>query len=163
MFTLAISCLTTSNLPRFMALTFQVPMQYCSLQHQTLLLSTVTSTAGYFLLWLHPFILSGVISPLISSSILGTYPPGEFILQCHLFAFSYCSWGSHGKNWSGLPFPSPVDHILSELLTVTRPSWVALHGMAHYFIKLDKAYQICQQTFTKCLLEPQKQHFLAKN
>ena len=27
-----------------------------------------------FLLWLHPFILSGVISPLISSSILGTYP-----------------------------------------------------------------------------------------
>ena len=25
-----------------------------------------------FLLWLHPFILSGVISPLISSSILGT-------------------------------------------------------------------------------------------
>ena len=31
-----------------------------------------------FLLWLHPFILSGVISPLISSSILGTYRPGEF-------------------------------------------------------------------------------------
>ena len=26
-----------------------------------------------FLLWLHPFILSGVISPLISGSILGTY------------------------------------------------------------------------------------------
>ena len=26
-----------------------------------------------FLLWLHPLILSGVISPLISSSILGTY------------------------------------------------------------------------------------------
>ena len=26
-----------------------------------------------FLFWLHPFILSGVISPLISSSILGTY------------------------------------------------------------------------------------------
>ena len=30
-----------------MDLTFQVPMQYCSLQHQTLLLSPVTSTAGY--------------------------------------------------------------------------------------------------------------------
>lgn len=30
-----------------MNLTFQVPMQYCSLQHQTLLLSPVTSTAGY--------------------------------------------------------------------------------------------------------------------
>ena len=32
-FSLAISCLTTSNLPWFMDLTFQVPMQYCSFQH----------------------------------------------------------------------------------------------------------------------------------
>ena len=47
MFILAISCLTTYNLPWFMDLTFQVPMQYCSLQHRTLLLSPVTSTAGY--------------------------------------------------------------------------------------------------------------------
>ena len=45
-FTLAIFCLTTSNLPWF-DLTFQVPMQYCSLQHWTLLLSPVTSTTGY--------------------------------------------------------------------------------------------------------------------
>ena len=35
MFTLVISCLTTFNLPWFMDLTFQIPMQYCSLQHQT--------------------------------------------------------------------------------------------------------------------------------
>ena len=47
-FTLAISCLTTSNLPWFIDLTFQVPMQYCSLQHQTLLLSPVSSTAGWW-------------------------------------------------------------------------------------------------------------------
>ena len=46
-FTLAISCLTTSNLPWFMDLTFQVPMQHCSLQHWALLLSPVTSTTGY--------------------------------------------------------------------------------------------------------------------
>ena len=45
MFTFAISCLTTSSLPGFMDLTFQVPMQYCSLQHQTLLPSPITSTA----------------------------------------------------------------------------------------------------------------------
>ena len=52
-----------------------------------------------FLLWLHPFILSGVISPLISSGILGTYRPGEFLFQYpYYFAFSYCSWGSQGKN-----------------------------------------------------------------
>ena len=42
-FTLAISSLTTSNLPWFMDLTFQVLKQYCSLQHRTLLLSPVTS------------------------------------------------------------------------------------------------------------------------
>ena len=46
-FTLAISCLTTSNLPWFMDLTFQIPMKYGSLQHWTLLLSPVTSTTGY--------------------------------------------------------------------------------------------------------------------
>ena len=30
-------------------------------------------------------------------------------------------------------------NILSKLSTMTRPSWVALHGMAHSFIELDKA------------------------
>ena len=39
--------------------------------------------------------------------------------------------------WSGLPFPSLVDHVLSELSTMTRPS--CLHGMARSFIELDKA------------------------
>ena len=46
---------------------------------------------------------------------------------------------SRQEYWSGLPFPSPVDHVLSELSTMTCPSWVALHGMAHNFIELDKA------------------------
>ena len=46
MYTLAISCLTTSNLPWFMDLTFWVHMQYCSVQHWTLLPSPVTSTNG---------------------------------------------------------------------------------------------------------------------
>ena len=40
---------------------------------------------------------------------------------------------------SGLPLPSPVDHVLSELSTLICPSWVALHGMAHSFIELHKA------------------------
>ena len=47
--------------------------------------------------------------------------------------------GSQGKNAEVVPFPSPVDHVLSELSTMTRPSWVALQGMAHSFIELDKA------------------------
>ena len=59
-FTLAISCLAISNLQWFMDLTSQVPMQYCSLQHWT----SITS---------HIHVLSGVISPLFSSIILGTY------------------------------------------------------------------------------------------
>ena len=45
---------------------------------------------------------------------------------------------SRQECWS-LPFPSPVDHILSELSTMTCPSWVALFGMAHSLIVLDKA------------------------
>ena len=40
--------------------------------------------------------------------------------------------------WSGLPFPSPVDYVLSELSTMTHTSWVAQPGMAHNFIELDK-------------------------
>ena len=58
--------------------------------------------------------------------------------------------------WSGLPFPSPVDHVLSELSTMTRPSWVALHGVAHSFIELDKAvvYVIILVSFLwLCLLK----------
>ena len=46
---------------------------------------------------------------------------------------------SRQEYWNGLPFPSPVDHILSELSTMTHPFWVALQGMAHSFIELDKA------------------------
>ena len=46
---------------------------------------------------------------------------------------------SRQEYWSGLPFPSPVDHILSELSSMTHLSWVALHDMAHSFIELDKA------------------------
>ena len=31
-----------------------------------------------------------------------------------------------------------MDHVFSGLSTVTRVSWVALHGMAHSFIELDE-------------------------
>ena len=35
------------------------------------------------------------------------------------FGFSYCTLGSLQEYWSGLPFPSPVDHILSDFSTMT--------------------------------------------
>ena len=92
-----------------------------------------------FLLWLHLFILSGVISPLFSNSILGTYGPREFFFQCHTFFLFILFMGfSRQEYWSGLPFPPPVDHVLSELSTMTHPSWVALHSIAHSYIELDK-------------------------
>ena len=84
-FTLAISCLTNSNFPWFMELTFQGPMQYCYLQHLTLLSPPDTSTAERHFQFDSLFIPFGVISPWFSSSILGTYWPGEFIFQCHIF------------------------------------------------------------------------------
>ena len=40
--------------------------------------------------------------------------------------------------WTGFPFPPPVDQGVSELFTMTCPSWVTLHGMAHSFIELCK-------------------------
>ena len=55
---------------------------------------------------------------------------------CLFILFMGFSWQEYS---SGLPFPSPVDHIFSELSTMTHPSWVALHGMAHSFIELDTA------------------------
>ena len=32
-----------------------------------------------------------------------------------------------------------MDRVLSERSIMTHPSWVALHGMAHSFLELDKA------------------------
>ena len=113
MFTLAISYVTTSKLPWFMDLTFHVPMQYCSLQHHTFTTRHVHNQAS-FLLWLSLFILSEAIYPLFPSSILGTYQPGGLIFQCHTFCLFILFMGfTRQENWSGLPLPSPVDHIFS--------------------------------------------------
>ena len=115
----------------------------CNIALTALDLASVTShTQNWvlFLLWLHLFILSGVFSPLISSSILGTKDLGSSSFRVLSFCLFILLMGfSRQEYWSGLPFPSLVDHILSELSTMTSPSWVALQGMAHSFIELDKA------------------------
>ena len=122
-----------------MTLAFQVPLQYCVSQHWILLLSPVTSTAGrcFFSDSLSPFFLELLLlsSPVAYwlSTDLGS---SSFVL--YLSAYSYFKWGPQGKN-TGLPSPFPVDHILSELSTMTCPSWVALHGMAYSFTELAKA------------------------
>jgi len=92
-FTLAISCLTTFNLPWFMDLTFQVPMQYCSLQNQTLLLSPVTSTTGYCFCFgsIPSFFLELFLhwSPVAYWAPTNLRSSSFSVLS---FVFSYCSW-----------------------------------------------------------------------
>ena len=93
-----------------------------------------------FSLWLCLFILSWVISPLISRSIRASTDPGSSSFSVISFCLFTLFMGlSRQEYWSGLPFPPPVDHVLSELSTMTCPFWVALHGLAHSFIELDKA------------------------
>ena len=111
-------------------------MHYRSLQHWTLLLSPVTSTTGCCFCFgsVSSFFLE--LFPHYSPEAIGHLP--TWGVHFSIFAFSYCSWGSQAKN-TGLPFPSPVDHVLSELFTMTHLSWVVLHSTAHSFIELDKA------------------------
>ena len=54
--------------------------------------------------------------------------------------FSYCSWGSQGKNTEVvLPFPSPVDHVLSDLHHDPSILGGSTQRGSHSFIELDKA------------------------
>ena len=78
-FTLAISYLTTSNLPWFMDLA-NIPASCAILLiiHWTLLLSPVSLTTGYCFCF-------------------GSIPSFFLEVSYHL-AFSYCSWGSQDKN-----------------------------------------------------------------
>ena len=54
-----------------------------------------------------------------------------------------------GRTWLNTSL-SPVKHILSELSTMTHPSWVALHGMAHSFTELDKTVVHVIRLFSFC-------------
>ena len=110
-----------------MDLTFQVPMQYCSLQHQTLLLSPVTSTAGYCFCF--GSIPSFFLELFLHWSPVAYWAPNDLgsssfgIISFCLFLL-FMGFSRH-EYWSVLPFPSPVDHILSGLSIMTHPSWVA--------------------------------------
>ena len=110
-----------------MNLTFQFPMQYCSLQHQTFTTRHIHNWAS-FLLWPNRCILSEAICncPLLfPSSILDTCPGGP-IFQCPIFVPFHTIYGiltARIPEWFALP--PPMDHVLSELFSMTCPSWVA--------------------------------------
>ena len=66
--------------------------------------------------------------------------------------------------WSGLPFPPPVDHVLSELFTMTFLAWVALHGIAHSFTELHKPFHHDKVVIHAAALRPSEFiHLLAES
>ena len=92
MFALAISCLTISNLPSFMDLTLQVPIHYCSLQHQVLLSSPDTSTTERCFLFgpVASFILGLLVILLHSSPVtICSFRPGDLTFWCYIFLAFY--------------------------------------------------------------------------
>ena len=95
-----------------MDLTFQVPVQYCSLEHRTSLLSPVTATTGCFFFSFFasaPSLHSFWSYFSTSSSILGTYWPGEFIFQCPIFLPFHTVYGvlkTRILKWFAIPFSS---------------------------------------------------------
>ena len=134
------SCLVTSNLSWFMDLTFQVPMQYCSLQHWTLLLSPVTSTTGYCFCF--GSILSFFLELFLHWSPVAYWAPTDLVNPLSVsyhFSFSYSSWSSQGKE------TEVVCHSLLQWTTFcqTSPPWPSHLGWPHKawlsFIELDKA------------------------
>ena len=156
MFTLAISCLTTSNLPWFTDLTFQVPKNIVLYSIDFTPITSHIHNWVLFLLWLCLFILPGAISPLISSSILGTCQPEEFIFSVLSFCLFILFMGfARQEYWSSLSFPSSEDHVLSELSTRTH---LVAYSKTHSFIELDKAVSENAQTTTQL----HSSHTLAK-
>ena len=123
-----------------MDLTFQVPMQYCSLQHQTLLLAPVISTAGYCFCF--GSIPSFFLELFLHWSPVAYWAPMTWKVPLSIsyhFAFSYYSWGSQVKN------TEVVCHFLLQWTTFCQisPPWPAHLGWPHRawlsFIESDKA------------------------
>ena len=111
MFTLSISSLTTSSLPWFMDLTFQVPIQYCSLQHWTLFPSPVTCTTGCCFWHLKDLkisynaeilvrIFSGFIIYLFYCSDFSLLGAGFVCLHRAGVTFGLSAWTSHCGSFS---------------------------------------------------------------
>ena len=143
MFTLAISCLTTSNLPWFMDLTFQVPIKYFLLLLLLLLFVFVFFAASDFTFttrhihnkWvLHCFHFGSAFSFLLElflcSSPVATssnpYKHGEFLFQCYILLSFHTVHGvlkSRILKWFAILFSSGPCFI-SILIPVFYKSWI---------------------------------------
>ena len=137
-FILTMSCLTTSNFPWFMGP--NLPDSYAILlQHQTVLSPPVTSTAGCCFCF--GSASSFPLELFLHSSPVAYQTPTYWVLifQCHIFFTFHTVHGilkARVLKWFAIPFSSALH--FARLSTMTRPSWVALHSMAHSFTELDK-------------------------
>ena len=140
MFTLVISCLTTSNLHLFIELTNPGSYANCSPHHQIFLLSPVPSTTGCCLCF-------GSIPSFFLELCLHWSPEvywaptnlGSSYFTALSFALIIMFTGfSRQEYWRGLQFPSPVDHLCQ-----TSPPWPTCLGWPQEawlsFNELDKA------------------------
>ena len=150
-FTLVILCLTTSNLLSFMdlhipgsyAILFFTALNFNFYTRQTLLspqtqphLSIVFTLAqlsgpSFFLELLVIALCSSPVAHWTPSNLRGS--SSGVIPFCLFILFMVFS---QQKYWRGLPFPLPVDHILSELFTID-PSILgvpAMHGLWLYWV-----------------------------
>ena len=116
-------------------------MQYCSLQHKTLLLSLVTPTTGCCFCF--GSIYSFFMTLFLHWSPVACWAPTDLgsssFSVLSFFSFSYCLWGSQGKN------TEVVCHSLLQWITFcqTSPPWPIRLGWPHTawlsFVELDKA------------------------
>ena len=126
--TLAICCLTIFNLPLICGP--NIPGSYAMLFFTALDFTSVRSHIHNWLLFsllLSLFILSGAISLLLSSNLLGTNYLWAHLSVSYLFAFSYSSWGSHKQEYE------VVCHFFLQWTTLCHnsPPWPVCLGWPH--------------------------------
>ena len=120
-----------------------IPGSYSILLFIALDFTSIASHIHTWVLFLPGALSSFFLELFLHSSPVVYWAPtdlGSSSFSVLSFCLFILSWGSQGRNTEGVCLlPFPVDHILSELSTMTHPSWVALHATAHSFIELDKA------------------------
>ena len=130
-----------------------IPGSYAILLFTASNLASITSSIHnwvLFLIWLHPFILSGVISPWSPVAFWAPTELGHSSFSILSFAFSSCSWGSQGKN------NEVVCHSLLQWTTFcqTSPPWPVHLGWPHTawlsLTELDKAVVLWSDWLVFC-------------
>ena len=118
-------------------------MQYFSLQHQPLLSPpNISKTECHFCFGPANSFFLEILVIALCSSLVAYWTPSD-LGRSSSVVISFCLFilfigFSRQEYWSGLPFPSPVDHIFPEFFTMIHLSCMILQGMAHSFIGLCK-------------------------